>query len=585
MTVYTNIVPKHKVREAQQKALEIISNSLINSFGPTGSVTAIRQKGALTKYSKDGHTILGSIKFNRPIEYTMRDDLEDITRRIVVEVGDGTTSAIILSAIIFNALVEASRKYAISDNELISQLQNAVCEAIKIIEANKRETTIDDIYRIAMIATNGNNEVAENIKNIYVEHGMDVFIDVGVSNSIHNVQKVYDGLTFDSGYSDPAFITDSSRKISSIRNAKIYVFDGEINTPEMRAFLDQIIYQNIFFPLSEEGRATGSKVVPTVVFCPELGNDMDAMVDSLIEQLASMPAENRPPFSIVANIFKGDLLVDLARLSGAKLIKKYIDPKLQQIDISAGLAATPQNLHEFAGEAELIESDNMKTKVVNPKLMHNEDGTKSDVYNELINGLYSMLENYESTKEEITKIGILKRRINSLKANMVDYLVGGISMTDRDALKDLVEDAVLNCRSAAKDGYGFGANFEGFSAFNQLEKESVKDYTEEDFEKMKSNEKFNIYAVLNSAYAELISSLYLAYCGGNKVKAINLTMQCIINKTPFNIRTEEFDGNVLSSIKSDQVILDAISKIIGLVFSTNQYLCEAPEYNVYIDPE
>jgi chaperonin GroEL (HSP60 family) len=585
MTVYTNIVPKHKVREAQQKALEIISNSLINSFGPTGSVTAIRQKGALTKYSKDGHTILGSIKFNRPIEYTMRDDLEDITRRIVVEVGDGTTSAIILSAIIFNALVEASKKYAISDNELISQLQNAVGEAIKIIEANKKETTIDDIYRIAMIATNGNTEVAANIKNIYAEHGMDVFIDVGVSNSIHNVQKVYDGLTFDSGYSDPAFITDSSRKISSIRNAKVYVFDGEINTPEMRAFLDQIIYQNVFFPSSEEGHAAGAKLVPTVVFCPELGNDMDAMVDSLIGQLASMPAENRPPFSIVTNIFKGDLLVDLARLSGAKLIKKYIDPKLQQIDISAGLAATPQNLHEFAGEAELIESDNMKTKVVNPKLMHNEDGTKSDVYNELINGLYSMLENYESTKEEITKIGILKRRINSLKANMVDYLVGGISMTDRDALKDLVEDAVLNCRSAAKDGYGFGANFEGFRAFNQLEKESVKDYTEEDFEKMKSNEKFNIYAVLNSAYAELISSLYLAYCGGNKANAINLTLRCIMNETPFNIRTEEFDGNVLSSIKSDQVILDAISKIIGLVFSTNQYLCEAPEYNVYIDPE
>ncbi len=33
---------------------------------------------------------------------------------------------------------------------------------------------------------------------------------------------------------------------------------------------------------------------------------------------------------------------------------------------------------------------------------------------------------------------------------MVDYLIGGVSYTDRDALKDAVEDAVLSCRSAAK---------------------------------------------------------------------------------------------------------------------------------------
>jgi len=582
--VYTNIVPKEKVREAQSNALSIIANALLCSYGPTGSVTAIRDKDRLTRYSKDGHTILSAIKFNKPIEFTMRDDLEDITRRIVTTVGDGTTSAIILSFLVFNMLVDASKRYGISDNELIKHLKKAIAEAIVIIQSNKKETTLDDIYRIAMISTNGNEEVSTNIKNIYADHGMDVFIDVGISNSVNNILKIYDGLTFDSGYSDPAFINDGKRKVSSIRNPKIYVFEHPIDTPEMRMFLDKIMYDNIFEPLQRQQKQYEA-VVPTVIFCPMISNDMDATIDEMIKQLSATAPENRPPVSIVTNINKGDLLMDLAKLSGAKLIKKYIDPKIQAMDVATGLAATPENIHDFAGSAELIESDNMKTKVVNPKLMNNEDGTKSDIYNSLLDGLNATLENYEQTKEEITKIGVLKRRINSLKANMVDYLVGGISMTDRDAVKDLVEDAVLNCRSSAVDGYGFGANFEGFRAFNQLEREATKDYTEEDLEKLKSGEVFNIYSVLNQAYVELISQLYLVHCNGNKAVSIDLALQCLLNGCPFNIRTEKFDGDVLSSIKSEQIILDAIATIIGMVFSTNQYLCEAPEYNVYITPE
>ena len=35
------------------------------------------------------------------------------------------------------------------------------------------------------------------------------------------------------------------------------------------------------------------------------------------------------------------------------------------------------------------------------------------------------------------------------------------SVSERDAIKDLVEDAIKNCKSAAKYGVGRAANFEG----------------------------------------------------------------------------------------------------------------------------
>ena len=45
--------------------------------------------------------------------------------------------------------------------------------------------------------------------------------------------------------------------------------------------------------------------------------------------------------------------------------------------------------------------------------------------------------------------------------------------------------------------------------------------------------------------------------------------------------TNEYDGKVLSSIKSDIVILETIKKILTLMFTCNQYLVQDPMHNIY----
>ena len=55
------------------------------------------------------------------------------------------------------------------------------------------------------------------------------------------------------------------------------------------------------------------------------------------------------------------------------------------------------------------------------------------------------------------------------------------------------------------------------------------------------------------------------------------------HEMPMNIRTKEFDNTVLSSIKSDANILEAINKIMGTVFLTNQFLVSNVQYNSYTD--
>ena len=147
---------------------------------------------------------------------------------------------------------------------------------------------------------------------------------------------------------------------------------------------------------------------------------------------------------------------------------------------------------------------------------------------------------------------------------MVDFLVGGITTSDKMNLKAAAEDAVLNCRSAAKDGVGYGANFMALEVLHEMKEE-------QDFN--------NVYVdILYDAYLEVYKILY----GDNYETVVEGSLD---NNCPLNIRTNEYDHKVVSSIRSDVCILETISKILTLMFTTNQYLVQAPVYNVYCGDE
>lgn len=561
MTVFSNVVKESKLREVQLSTLKLVKEVLSNSFGPMGSNTVIKKDNVATQYTKDGHTILSNLHVNGSIESTVVDELCDLTRHIVKEVGDGTTSAIILSSLIFEKLCEMKTE-GMLPVDIIKNFQdrvNLICEKIK---ANGRSVTIDDIYNIALISTNNNVEVAQNIKTIYEEYGLDVFIDVGISNTQDNLVKAYDGMTLETGYSDSCYVNNKDGS-SRIRNARIYVFEDPIDTPEMIGLFESIVYSNIYGPMSGDERFT--EVIPTVVMAPKLTRDLTTYMDRLVEFMYKAPIDNRPPFLLITNIYQVDQFMDIAMLCKAKLIKKYIDPNLQQRDIENGSAPTPETVASFYGMADLVEADAIKTKFINPLGMYKDKSKTeySDTFNALLNQLEAELKVAYENNEDANVTGTLKRRINSLKANMVDFLIGGVTVADRDALRDLVEDAVLCCRSAVKNGVGYGANYEAFRVLSKL-------YDGKD----------EFITTLYQAYTEIETILY---------KSIGLDLvevdKSLNEGCPINLRTREYDHKVLTSISSDITILETISKIVTLMFTSNQFLVQTPLDNKYMDKE
>jgi 60 kDa chaperonin 2 len=588
----SNIVPKDVLREVQLETIERIANALANSYGPSGSTTLIRKgddvKGSgVTAYTKDGHSILGSIKFNKPIEMSILDDLKDITRNTVKTVGDGTTSAVILSYEIFRALNEIISDHAnFTEKAVVAELQKVVKDITTIIENSKQKPTIDKIYQIALTSTDGNEEVANSIREIYEQFGLGVYIDVGISNTTNHMVKTYEGLTIDGGYFNPCFINRAKDAVSELQNPNIYIFEDPIDNNYTLNLCYKIVEQNLIAPLTkyntlvqqgnqaEADAVIANELKATAIITPTFGRDIRSQMDSIIDMMSSSKIEQRAPLTIITGMTDIDRLADLAAMTGAKTIKKYVDPEVQKSDVEKGIAPTLDNVAtEFGGTAELLVADTKTTKVINPELMfvNDEEGKRvfSSEYNNLLASLEAQLAQLDTVKESATEVNVLRRRIQSLKCNMVDYLIGGVSYTDRDALKDAVEDAVLNCRSAAKEGIGYAANFEGLRAAHEVAE-------------VTSNLSPIREAVSNAvykAYANTVARIYVDYMAVEDIEQDDLIKTLIERNKPIDVTGN--DREVLSSIRTDPTTLQAIVDIVGLMFKTNQFLCPIPDMNTY----
>lgn len=574
--LFTNIVSKDSLRKVQLDTMETLKEALSKSFGPYGSNTIIYKENALPRYTKDGHTILNSIQFSGEIEKSVLADIEEETRTQAIKIGDSTTSITILSALIFKALSEYEKNSNMTPTHIVKTFKMITEEICEKIKSNGRKATLEDIYNIALISTNDDRKLASMLANVYDEFGLDVYIDVKASMNGTTYLKEINGMTMDCGFLDPTLINDTEKNACVINNPKIYAFKDPIDTIEMGAFLDAILYKNIIKPIKDKD---ASKMVPTIIMAPRISRDYSSFMDQLMQSMAAAPAANRGWLNIITDIQGCDMeqFEDICDLCGCKYIKKYLDPEIQKQDIEKGYAPTPETVDSFCGSAEKVTSDAGKTTFINPANMYNDDGTNTQLLDQRLDYLEKQISKLEVEGNNTTDIYTLKKRLNSLKGKMVEIYIGGVTVADRDAERDLLEDAVLNCRSAALSGVGYAANFEGFKASNSVYK----------YYKSLSNThcydtEIDIAKIILDAYIQISKVLYSTIPSGFSDEELNhIYEESLVQDCPYNITTGKYDGKVLTSINTDICTLTTISKIITLMATSNQFVLPSLNINKY----
>lgn len=573
----TNIVTKETLRNVQLETMNTLKESLLKSFGPYGSNTIIYSgKDALPRYTKDGHTILKNIQLNGPIESSVHTDIEEETRTQAMKVGDSTTSVTILSALIFEKLSEYEKTSTVPPADIVKAFKVVVDSIKTTIKKLGKTATIQDMYDVALISTNGNEYLANELKVVYDEFGLDVYIDVKASLTGETYIKNINGMVLEYGYMDTSFVNNPNNTCE-LKNPKIYAFEDPIDSIEMGTYLDMIIEDNILKPARDKKY---DKIEPTVIIAPRLSRDFSAYLDQLIRNFTQIEASGRLPFNLITNIESSDFdsYADICDLCGCKYIKKYMDPEVQKRDMEMGLAIDVNNrksIHKMAGTAEMVVSDNAKTTFINPSLMYEDEAKTiySYTFMSRLNWLAGQIDKLTIEGNNVVEIYNYKKRLNSLKGNMVEIYVGGITVADRDQARDLMEDAALNCRSAVASGIGFGANYEGLLACDMLidDEEFIKDSVYD-----------TILHMIYDAYLNIAELLYNTVT--NDIDETNKFIKISLDNPevgPYNLRTKSFDGKVLSSIDTDICALDTISKIITIMATSNQFLLPMINANVY----
>lgn len=580
----SNVISGDKLRNIQITTLNRLRDYLANTFGPMGSNTKIvKGENVATinsEYSKDGLKVLKNIIFSDPVEASITEELIEITRHVEKEVGDGTTSAVIISSYIFERFNKLMNIYNLPPYRMIDLFNQAVEMMQEEIMKRAHQCKPSDMYDIAMISTNGNTEVSENIKNIYKEYGMDVDLSIGISNTEDSLVKIYDGLVVDEGYSDPAYVNKREDNTCHIRNAHVYYFQDPVDTYDMIALFEKIINHNIIEPIANDD---DEEVIPTVICTPRISKDTETILKNLATSLYRYDSvgqtSSKPPILVITNLVASDeaIMKDIADLCGCKPIKKFIDRQRLHDEQEAGTAPTLENVHEFFGIAEEVVSDNRKSKFINPQHMiveENGEVKTSGIYDALVEFLETEIKTKEAESNAEYK-GLLRRRLAALKANIVEYLVGGITIADREQVKDLVEDAIKNCKSAAQNGWGLAANFEGLLAsYTLMNKKELDPILT------------NIFGLIFSAYYDASIDLYKTVTS----KPDLFVKRSLYQKCPYNIKggyigedpdAIEFNVSVKCTIRLDIEILNTIAKIISLMVTCNQCLLQAAHLNKY----
>src|SRR5574343_362576 len=134
---------KEKIKEALYRIVECVSST----FGPQGSLVGINESYS----TKDGVTVVNNLESNDYYEKIALAMVREASQKTLKTVGDGTTTTAMLLG------------------QFVKELptEDVIDELIKYIK--KSAIPAENIYKIALTASNNDEEIAKNIKYIYEE--------------------------------------------------------------------------------------------------------------------------------------------------------------------------------------------------------------------------------------------------------------------------------------------------------------------------------------------------------------------------------------------------------------------------------
>lgn len=411
------IVRGQQARDKLMKGIMLAGEGVADTFGPRGRTFAWN-KGTDTKTSKDGITFLTQIQD--------ADEATDMGMKLVKEAsdranmhsGDGSTSTAILTKALCYEANQLLRE-GININDLRAGYKKAANDVLSRLESYKKDIqSEDDIYKIAKVSANGDEEVAGFVKDAFTQIGDDGLVSYADSASTtgKTFLDIKQGIRIDKGFISSKCVNAENNQCI-LHNAKIVIFKDLVDDTEKLSLLLQ----------------SNANKDPLLVVAPEYSDDVRAYYTKHYAATSTV-------FILIdgtAQSVVEENLDDLAIMTSSKIIGK--DTTIDEY-----------NLHKDAGEASVVTITAKQTIVSDPK-------TDEETLDSYIQKLKDKLSNDDPIngmspwqKEQI------QSRIAKMTGGIATIYIGALSKIELGEKKDRYDDAINAVRNALSDGIVVG---------------------------------------------------------------------------------------------------------------------------------
>lgn len=537
-----NVVPEADFKTKVETVFGLVSDALGKTLGPYGATTILEQYGEM-HITKDGWQVLKRITFDDTVYNNILDLLVNISAQVVIKVGDGSTSSIMAANEILKQMNKVMESSQMRTKEFMTVLNNCVDKVVEAI--GERSTKIEkgedsryeEIYKMALISTNGDEELSNIIQRIYQE----------TQNPTIQFEKAKMNLTsyeIIEGYKmpfltflDTVFVnTDSSS--CDVKSPYILLFDHRIDLENHMSIIENA---------SAKALSQGRRLV---VVAPHYDRFLLDRIRFTINAEMKARGTSSTVYCKVSlvNNESYTLYNDLSILLGASVISET------QLDLFESGEIT---VDECLGECEHI---SICTDATTVKGLYN---TNQNLYEIALNDAISKFKEKEELHKSMNMVNTdlykAKQRVSKLRCKMGVIYVGGNSTLEKTANFDLVDDAVKACESAYNYGYNIGGNL----IIPIVIREMIKNN-----ENLSENELLILDMIDKAFYNVFGRVMYNKY--GYTV--IDIIDECIKRETCYDLIREEYSKDVINSCYTDIEILKAATSIVSLLVSSNQYL-------------
>lgn len=510
-------------RQELKAGLSKLASVVKVTLGPTGRNVILQKSWGSPKVTKDGVSVSKEIELPTPFENMGAKMVNQVAKRTADQVGDGTTTSIVLAEAIFG---EGLKHVAAGVNPMA--IQRGISRATDIATEFISNAAVDvkghdDVAKVATISANNDAAVGKILAEAFDKVGKDGVIEVEEGRGMENELEMVEGMQFDKGYMSPYFMTNPKTQQTVFEDAYILLHEKKISN------IRDIV------PLLEQVAQVGK---PLVIIAEDIESEVLAtLVLNRLQGVLKICAVKAPGFGERRKA----MLQDIAVLTGSQVITEDLGIKLENVKLSD------------LGQAKKITVDKDATTIMEGA------GKKKDLQGrcELIRKqIEKTTSDYDREK--------LQERLAKLTGGVAVIKAGAPTEIEMKERKDLLDDALHATRAALAEGVIAG----GGTIFLRAIKEIAKGR-----DKVRGDEKigFDIVSrVLRSP------AMQIAKNAGQRGDVIVSDLLEKLEKDQnigYNAGTGEFvdmfKAGIIDPAKVARTALESAASVAGLMLTTN----------------